>query len=81
MKKTNRPSSYAKRTYIQKAASINRRLRQGDITRIAEVTGYSTTHVSDVLAGKQFNDRIINKSFDLTRGRVSNPSKLASYSA
>ena len=75
---SNRPSSYTKLTYIQKVSRINRRLRTGDVTTIAEATDYSTTHVSDVLSGKYFNDRIVNKAYDMTRGRVSNAVKLAS---
>jgi hypothetical protein len=73
---SNRPSTYQKRTYIQKTASINKRLRTGDVTRIAETTGYSTPYVSQVLNGLYFNDRIINAGFDMTRGRITNSVKL-----
>lgn len=72
MKNTNRPTSYTTRTYMQKAVIANRRFRQGDITRVAEATGYSTTHVSDVMSGKKFNDRIMNRAFDMVRGRKEN---------
>jgi hypothetical protein len=80
-KSSNRPSSYQKLTYIQKAALVNRKLRTGDITRIAENTGYSTTHVSDVASGKYFNDQLMNSLYDLTRGRVSNAKKINDLSA
>jgi len=73
-----RPSTYQKLTYIQKAAKVNRKLRTGDITRVAEATGYSTTHVSDVVGGKHFNDMIMNKAYDMTRGRMTNAKKLDS---
>jgi hypothetical protein len=73
---SNRPTSYTKLTYIQKVSRINRKLRTGDISRIAEATGYSTTHVSDVVSGKYFNDTIVNRIYDLTRNRVSNAVKL-----
>jgi hypothetical protein len=73
----NRPTSYKTRTYIQKAAMTNRRLREGDISRIAERTGYSTTHVSDVLSGRRFNNRIMNRAFDMLRGRKENASLIA----
>ena len=76
--KSNRPSTYTKLTYIQKATRINRKLRTGDITRVAEATGFSTTHVSDVVSGKYFNDVILNKAYDMTRGRISNAKKLDS---
>lgn len=74
----NRPSTYAKLTYIQKATKVNRKLRTGDITRLAEATGYSVTHVSDVVSGKNFNDMIMNKAYDMTRGRITNAKKLDS---
>lgn len=73
-----RPSTYTKLTYIQKATRVNRKLRTGDITRVAEATGYSITHVSDVVSGKYFNDSLMNKAYDLTRGRISNLKKLDS---
>lgn len=72
----NRPSTYTKLTYIQKAVRVNRKLRTGDITRVSEATGYSTTHVSDVVSGKNFNDQIMNKAYDMTRGRISNAKRL-----
>jgi hypothetical protein len=77
---SNRPSTYQKLTYIQKVSRINRKLRTGDITKVASRTNYSTTHVSDVLSGKQINDRIVNEAYDMTRGRVSNAVKLSSLS-
>lgn len=78
MQNSNRPSAYTKLTYIQKATRVNRKLRTGDITRVAEATGYSATHVSDVVSGKYFNDVILNKAYDMTRGRISNVKKLDS---
>ena len=78
MQTSNRPSAYTKLTYIQKATRVNRKLRTGDITRVAEATGFSTTHVSDVVSGKYFNDTILNKAYDMTRGRISNVRKLDS---
>ena len=78
MTNSNRPSAYTKLTYIQKATRVNRKLRTGDITRVAEATGFSTTHVSDVVSGKFFNTVILNKAYDMTRGRISNTKKLDS---
>jgi hypothetical protein len=75
---SNRPSSYNKLSYIQKVSRINRKLRNGDITNVASTTGFSTTHVSDVIAGKYFNERIVNEAYDVTRGRISNAVKLSS---
>jgi hypothetical protein len=78
---SNRPSSYTKLSYIQKVSRINRKLRNGDITNVAAVTGFSTTHVSDVIAGKYFNEKIVNEAYDTTRGRISNAVKLSSLMA
>jgi hypothetical protein len=78
---SNRPSSYTKLSYIQKVSRINRKLRNGDITNVAETTGFSTTHVSDVLSGKYFNEKIVNEAYDTTRGRISNAVKLSSLMA
>jgi len=77
MTNSNRPSTYTKLTYIQKATRVNRKLRTGDITRVAEATGYSATHVSDVVSGKYFNDSLMNAAYDMTRGRISNAVKLS----
>lgn len=74
---SSRPSTYLKLTYIQKAVRVNRKLRTGDITRVSEATGYSTTHVSDVVSGKKFNDSLMNAAYDMTRGRISNAVKLS----
>jgi hypothetical protein len=78
MQTANRPSSYQKLTYIQKVSRINRNLRVGDISRIAESTGFSSTHVSDVASGRRFNERIVNSLYDLTRKRISNPQRIQS---
>ena len=74
---SNRPSTYQKLTYTQKISRINRKLRVGDISNVAATTGYSTTHVSDVISGKYLNERIVNEAYDVTRGRMSNAKKLA----
>jgi len=81
MQNSNRPSSYTKLSYIQKVSRVNRKLRLGDVTRVAETTGFSVTHVADVLTGKYFNDRIVNEAYDMTRGRQSNVYKLSSLEA
>jgi hypothetical protein len=75
---SNRPSSYNKLTYIQKAARINKKLRTGDISRIAEATGFSASYTSEVISGKYFNDSLLNKAYDMTRGRIATAQRLAS---
>lgn len=73
--------TYNKLSYMQKVSRVNRKLRTGDVTNIATTTGFSTTHVSDVLSGKYFNAKILNEAFDTTRGRLSNVSKLSAFAA
>lgn len=68
----NRPSTYQKLSYMQKLANFSQRKRVGDVTTVADETGYSTTHVSDVLNGKYSNDRIMNAAYDRARGRQIN---------
>jgi hypothetical protein len=46
----------------------------GDVARVAESTGFSPNFVSEVLNGLYRNDRIVNKAFDMTRGRKTNMS-------
>lgn len=73
---SNRPETYQKLSYIQKVARINRRFRTGDVSSIAEATGFSTTHVSDVLSGNYYNERLVNQAWDIARNRISNAVKL-----
>ena len=73
-----RPSTYNKLTYIQKVSRINKKLRTGDITRIAEATGFSTSYTSEVISGKYFSDGLINKAYDMTRGRKTTAQRLSS---
>ena len=68
----NRPASYKRMSYMQKIASINARRRMGDVTIVAQRTGFGTSTVSEVLSGIYMNRRIVNKAYDLSRGRTVN---------
>jgi|694.fasta_scaffold59822_3 predicted site-specific integrase-resolvase len=68
----NRPASYKRMSYMQKIASINARRRMGDVTIVAQRTGFGTSTVSEVLSGMYMNKRIINKAYDMSRGRKVN---------
>ena len=68
---------YRKLPITAKIAVINSRKRTGDVTTVAQRTGFSPNFVSEVLNGLYRNDRIINKAFDMTRGRKTNSSLLA----
>ena len=64
--------TYRKVPYTQKLATINSRLRQGDIATVAERTGFSTSFTSEVIGGVYQNSRIVNRAYDMTRGRIKN---------
>jgi hypothetical protein len=51
-------------------------MRFGDVSRVAESTGFSPNYVSEVLSGKYNNERIVNEAYDYTRGRISNVTKI-----
>lgn len=55
-----------------KIAQINRRLRRGDVRKVAEKTGFTEGFVSTVLAGMFPNERIVNFAFNMVRGRKTN---------
>jgi hypothetical protein len=76
MTNTNRPSEYTKLSYTQKISRTNRKMRFGDVSRVAESTGFSPNYVSEVLSGKYNNERIVNEAYDYTRGRISNVTKI-----
>jgi hypothetical protein len=66
--------TYRKLPITAKIAVINSRKRIGDVTKVAERTGFSPNFVSEVLNGLYRNERIVNKAFDMTRGRKTNMS-------
>lgn len=47
------------------------RTRRGDVQRIAEITGYSESHISNVKAGRRrINNTIANAMYYISRRRV-----------
>ena len=68
---TNVRANYMNRT--AKLAFFKARKRTGDTTRLAEETGYSVSHVSNVTSGtRRVNNTIANAMYMLTRRRVKN---------
>jgi hypothetical protein len=64
-------ANYMNRT--AKLAFFKARKRTGDTTRLAEETGYSVSHVSNVTSGtRRVNNTIANAMYMLTRRRVKN---------
>jgi hypothetical protein len=64
-------ANYLNRT--AKLAFYKARKRTGDATRVAEETGYSVSHVSNVTKGRRrVNNTVANAMYMLTRRRVKN---------
>ncbi len=68
-------------SYTEKIVKVANRKRLGDVTRIAEATNYSPSHVSNTLAGRRYNTDILNAAYDITRRRMQNDFKIASLEA
>ena len=57
----------------QKMAYFTSRRQQGDLKIISENTGYSLSHISNVLAGrKTANKEIANGMYNISQGRKRN---------
>ena len=74
----NRQASYKRMSYMQKIASINARRRVGDVATVAQRTGFGSSTVSEVLSGMYMNRRIVNKAYDMSRGRKANQNVIMS---
>ena len=54
-----------------KMAFYTARKRQGDTTSIAEQSGYSVSHVSNIMAGRRLvNQDVANVMYNISRRRV-----------
>jgi transcriptional regulator with XRE-family HTH domain len=54
-----------------KLAFYNARQRQGDTARLAETTGYSTSHVSNIINGnRSVNSEVANAMYSMSRRRM-----------
>ena len=64
-------ANYLNRT--AKLAFFTHRRRQGDVTRIADETGYSVSHVTNMINGvRKINDTVATAMYMLTRRRQKN---------
>lgn len=62
-----------KRTSVEKQLAIfNNRRRRGDIERIAEMTGFSASHVSRVVNGLRNNNQISYTAYTISKRRLTN---------
>jgi hypothetical protein len=54
-----------------KLAFYNARRRQGDVTRLSEDTGYSTSHITNVINGnRSVNPTIADAMYNISRRRL-----------
>ena len=54
-----------------KMAFYTARRRKSDTARIAEMTGYSVSHVSNIMNGnRSINNNVANAMWDISRRRV-----------
>lgn len=58
-----------KKNNTNKLSVIKRKLKRGEITSIAERTGFHPTYVSRVLNGERNNTAIVATAETLTKGR------------
>lgn len=61
--------AYKELTTTYKVRAFKKAQRQGDITTIAEATGYSPAMVSMTLSGQRRNETIVNRAYSLVRKR------------
>lgn len=59
-----------------KLTFFNARKRQGDISKLSESTGYSISHITNVLAGRRsVPQTLANEMYSISRRRVKNSEK------
>jgi len=67
-------ANYLNRT--SKLAFYAARNRKGDVTRLAEAIGYSTSHISNVLAGRRsVPQELANEMYRISSRRMKNSEK------
>lgn len=64
-------ANYLNRT--AKLSFFNNRRRSGDVTRIADETGYSVSHISNMINGtRRVTDEVANTMYMVARRRTKN---------
>ena len=69
--------AFQKLSPVYKIVSYVAAKRRGDVTRIAEETGFTKAMVSMTLRGLRNNEEIVNKAYRLVRNRQENLQKLS----
>lgn len=68
--------AFQKLNPVYKIVAFTEAKRRGDVTRVADETGYSTSMVSKTLRGLRNNISIVNKAYRLVKDRQTNLQKL-----
>jgi hypothetical protein len=71
MSTTPSKRSYRRLNRTAKLAFYNARQRKGDTTRLAETTGYSVSHVSNIINGRRsVNQDVADAMYSMSRRRM-----------
>jgi hypothetical protein len=71
MSMTPSTRQYRKLNKTAKQSFFTARRRDGDVNRIAEVTGYSVSHVSNIINGRRsVNQDVANAMYSMSRRRM-----------
>ena len=73
--------AFQKLNPVYKIVAFTEAKRRGDVTRVADETGYSTSMVSKTLRGLSNNMSIVNKAYRLVKDRQTNLQRLTTATA
>ena len=73
--------AYRELPEVYKIVAFTESKRNGDQAIIAQETGYSESHVNNVLRGRRNNLAIVNKAYRLVKDRTTNLQKLTAATA
>lgn len=73
--------AYQKLNPVYKIVTYTEAKRRGDVSRIAEETGFTKAMVSMTLRGLRNNEMIVNKAYRLVKDRQTNLQKLLTVTA
>jgi predicted transcriptional regulator len=73
--------AYRELPEVYKIVAFTEAKRIGDQAIIAQETGFSVSHVNNVLRGRRNNLSIVNKAYRMVKDRTTNLQKLASATA
>lgn len=82
MSTTPTTRSYCKLNRTAKQAFFTARRRDGDVNRIAEISGNSQSHVSNIIAGRRIvNQEVADAMYMISRRRLKNTDRQISKAA